>query len=71
MLTEFCFYRRISRDAGESQLQERNHFKNSELINCLSASYSSFGRAKQGTEEKDTKAYIKFITNLVFGFTMS
>jgi hypothetical protein len=48
---------------GGSQLQERNKFKNSEHANCLSASYSSFERAKQGTEEKDIKAYIKFITD--------
>ena len=61
MLTEVCFYRRSSRDMGGSQ--ERNHFKNSEHTGCLSASYSSFGRAEQGTEEKDTKACIKFITD--------
>jgi len=63
MLTEVCFYTRSSRDMGGSQLQERNHFKNSEHANCESASYSSFGRAKECTEEKDTKAYTKFITD--------
>lgn len=71
MLTEFCLYRRSSRDVGEQELQERSHFKNSERTNCLSAPYSSFGRAKQSTEGKDTKAYIKFITDLMCGFTMS
>ena len=48
---------------GGSQLLGRNHSKIAEYTNCLAASDSSFGRAKQGTEEKDTKAYIKFITD--------